>query len=627
MKKLVLFCIFSLSLLIGTIRTVSAQCPGCVVNNACHPVGGGLCPDSLPAGTQGVYYDEDITCFLPTTFDAGPFSGGVLGIVPLLSVHIDAISGLPYGLDWTCNHPGNNFAPASGDTMGCVKICGTPLSAPGVYTITVAITAGIDGGPVLGTQYGQTSFSFQMVLLPNSSGNLAYNYSPGSACDSGTFTFTPNISFGLPQVTGYNWDFGGANVASVTTTTPLTASYNTPGDYPVTLVTTVYSLALTDMTVTASNFWWCGDVEEPNWPVLGCTAAPDLYFKFTHGSQTYTSSTAPVNATATWSNLNIPLSSTVAVVSFWDADPTSQDDDGGTSGMLITGPGVYGFSTTSPGGGGCSGNFVLGFVVDTIITVTDTMHVYASPAIPTITSSAASFCPGDSVMLTAPAGYSYQWFLADTVLVASTDTNILYVSNPGNYSVTIYDLQSNCGTHGPSITVTQNAAIPLTFNIVWSAANQWLQSNITTPNISYQWQTWNGSAWVNIPAPAGAQNHYTPPSNGQYALIAENAAGCSDTAYYTLQNLGVMDEELISNISIYPNPTTNSFTLDLQDVKAEFVTVSVISMMGQVVYQKEYEVNGGSLLETFDVYNYANGMYTVDIRIGNFNIRKKLIKN
>jgi len=624
MKKLILFCVTVFAFLVTTSNSF-AQCPGCAVNIACHPVGGGLCPDSLPAGTQGVAYDQDITCFLPTTIDAGPFSGGVLGIVPLQSMHIDAISGLPFGLNWTCDHPGNNFSPSSGDTLGCVKICGTIKCAAGVYNVNVSVTAGIDAG-ALGTQYGQTTFSFQMVLLPNSSGNIAFNFSPTSACDSGTFAFTPNIMFPLPQVVGYNWDFGGGNVASVTSPSAINVDYNTPGDYPVTLVTTVYNLALTDFNTTASSYWWCGDVEETTWPIVGCTASPDLYFKFTHGGQTYYSSSGTDNATQTWTGLNVPLTSTSLAINIWDEDNVSADDDGGTAVMTIPGAGVYGYSTVSPWGGGCSGSFTIGYVIDTVITVTDTVHVYASPPTPSVIASMPSFCPGDSVLLTATPGYSYEWYEDDTILIATTFTNTMYVNAAGNYSVTVYDLATGCSAHSPSIGVVQDPSILFTFAIQWNAPNQWLQSSLTG-TISYQWQMWNGSTYVDIPAPEGVQSHYTPTGNGQFLLIAENIYGCSDTAFYNLTTFGLEDQNYISQVSVYPNPTTNSFTLDLQDINGERINVSIMSMMGQVVFSREFEVNGGNFNQQFDVSNYANGVYIIDVNVGNFNIRKKLIKD
>ncbi len=622
MKKII-FLFAAVVFILTSASNSFAQCPGCVVNTTCHPPGGGLCPDSLPAGTQGVPYDEDITCYLPTTIDAGPFSGGVLGIVPLLSLHIDAISGLPFGLNWTCDHPGNNFAPSSGDTLGCVKICGTPISAPGVYNVTVLVTAGIDAG-ALGTQYAQTSFNFQMVLFASASGNIAFNWSPISVCDSGDITFTPNINFGLPQVTGYFWDFGGGNVSSVSNPTPQTVNFSTPGDYPVTLVTTVYNLSLTDFSVVAASNWWCGDVEEPTLPIVGCTSSPDLYFKFTHGGMTYYSSSGSDNVSQTWGGLSVPLSSTNLAINIWDEDNISADDDGGTSVMTIPGAGVYGYSTISPWGGGCSGSFTIGYLIDTVITVTDTIHIYPSPSTPTLISSSPDFCPGDSVLLTATPGYSYEWYMNDTVLIATTLINQLYVNQPGDYTVIIYDVVTGCSNSSASITVTENPPIFWLFDIVWDGPNGWLESNLAGTH-SYQWQTWNGTSWDNVPAPAGVQSYYTPAGNGQFQLIATNIYGCSDTAYHNL-NLGFEDLNYVSQVSIYPNPATHSFTLDLKDIKGEELTVSIINMVGQTVYQKDFVVSG-NFTQTFDIMEFANGVYTIDIKVGNFVIRKKLIKD
>jgi hypothetical protein len=106
-----------------------------------------------------------------------------------------------------------------------------------------------------------------------------------------------------------------------------------------------------------------------------------------------------------------------------------------------------------------------------------------------------------------------------------------------------------------------------------------------------------------------------------------NTFGCSDTAYYNLNNFGLEDQNYISQVTIYPNPTSNTYTVDLRDVNGDQITISIINVMGQTIYQKEFEVVNGEFIQTFDANDYANGVYTVDITVGNFSIRKKLIKN
>ena len=159
---------------------VAAQaCPGCAVNPSCYVPGGGLCPDSLPAATVAQAYSQDVTFYLPRQIDAGPFSGGLLGIVDLLQLRIDAISGLPFGLNWSCNMNSNNctYFPSSNDTLGCVRICGTPVGNPGVYAVTIFVTATVDAG-ILGPQQAQTSFPNVLVLLPDTTSNLGFSMAP-----------------------------------------------------------------------------------------------------------------------------------------------------------------------------------------------------------------------------------------------------------------------------------------------------------------------------------------------------------------------------------------------------------------------------------------------------------------
>lgn len=609
---------------------VNAQCPGCNVNASCYVPGGGLCPDSLPGGTQGQYYDTDVTAYLPSVYDATAASGGVLGIVPLQSVHIDAITGLPFGLSWTCDHPGNNFHPSAGDTLGCVKICGTPISAPGVYNIVVTVTAGVDAG-ALGTQYAQVTFDFQMVIFANSSGNFAFNYSPNGGCDSALVTFTPNITGSLPQVIGYNWDFAG-NVVSSTNPSE-SHMFSGPGDYPVTLNTNIYVLTLTSLNTTATpgsgSAWWTGDIEETC--IISCPD-PDLYFKFTHGSTTYTSSSGSNSISENWTPLDIPLSGTAISISIWDEDTGapfgSADDDGGTFVTNITGPGTYGYTTTTPYSGytgGASGSFIIQLMLDTVITVTDTIHIYASPVMPALTADMTSFCPGEMVTLTVDSGYSYEWYL-DGLLDTTTLSNTLTINQAGDYSVVIYDLVTGCSNHSDTITITQYAGIPWNFAITWNATNQRLQSNISG-SYTYQWMYYNGTSWVNVPSPLGNLNYYTPTGNGQFMLTATDGNGCTDTtAIYNFNTFGIHDElELEYGVSLYPNPTSSTFTIAMNLPDEVNMEVMIHDMLGHQVYNRRIENASGYFNQQFSVYDLSAGTYFVDIVLPEGVVRKKLI--
>ena len=47
----------------------------------------------------------------------------------------------------------------------------------------------------------------------------------------------------------------------------------------IALSSSLYSqnFTLTSVVVNGLNDSWCGDIEETNWPFIGCTASPDPY--------------------------------------------------------------------------------------------------------------------------------------------------------------------------------------------------------------------------------------------------------------------------------------------------------------------------------------------------------------
>ena len=70
--------------------------------------------------------------------------------------------------------------------------------------------------------------------------------------------FAPILaSNGDPLIT-YDWDFGDATTS--TAEHPV-HSYNTPGDYVVSMTMNIYEYILTDVTVATVGTGWCGDVE------------------------------------------------------------------------------------------------------------------------------------------------------------------------------------------------------------------------------------------------------------------------------------------------------------------------------------------------------------------------------
>ncbi|MDP5169334.1 MAG: T9SS type A sorting domain-containing protein [Bacteroidia bacterium] len=88
---------------------------------------------------------------------------------------------------------------------------------------------------------------------------------------------------------------------------------------------------------------------------------------------------------------------------------------------------------------------------------------------------------------------------------------------------------------------------------------------------------------------------------------------------------GINNEELISTVNVYPNPSTGVFTVTAQDLDvAQAATITVLNAMGQVVFTKE--VRGSELRTDIDLSKMPQGMYVLSIKNGNKVSVGKIIK-
>lgn len=597
---------------------LNAQCPGCAIDFSCSTLApdGGLCPEIIPTATVGEAYTEDITFYVPqNATDPGT---GIA--VDVLQITITGLSGLPLGLDWECNSVGCVYTPPSSppaSEFGCVKICGTPLGAPGTYTITVDVIAEVVAFGITLTQ--PQSFEATIEVLPPTSGATTYTVTGDPNCnDEYEANFSALID-GAPNFTTWDWDFG--NGTTSTLKDPATVVY-TPGSYNVTLTTTVFDYVITAVNLNSMNDNWCGDIEEPN--LFGiCTANPDPFFDVRDASSNiiYTSSTIDDVLSASWTGLNVVVPANFSI-EFTDEDLVTQWDPLGTFSFNLTAPGTYSFS----GAGGTSGTITVGTQVQTVYPDGDALVAFSNPFVGPFASTTDATTVGgtdgaiDISIMGGTPPYTFFWSNGAT-------TEDISGLAAGSYNVLIVD--------GDGCSTTDTFSVGEPANVPCAPAPSGLTSlpfgpedvlvswtPFTQPVVGYQVQGRRlgelGWARRNSVTPSFFAGGLDPATTYEFRVrakcsVTSNISDWSAIATFTTPSLreGLMDVPF--HVELYPNPAREMSQLTLNLPTAQTIDLMVVDALGRTVMAKSIDGQAGSQNLQLDLSGFAPGFYTVAV--------------
>lgn len=268
-----------------------------------------------------------------------------------------------------------------------------------------------------------------------------------------------------------------------------------------------------------------------------------------------------------------------------------------------------GIGLTNNAVAGSSGNIILYGQNVCGTTPSETLFVNVRTA-PTLTATNADICEGGVAILspTVSAGNIY-WHsdntYSDTLAIGPTfttsalfnDTSYFISAFDGTcYSINNIEVQVNVNPY-PDVTVSSGA-------------------NVLTANqngASYQWLDCNN---LFSPLSSGSLQSYNLLANGDYA-VEINLAGCIDTsACITVNNLEIDNNEN-TFFKIYPNPTTDVFSIVNQNIQIDYLEI--------------FDINGRVILATAPKENYnvqflKPGTYFIRITSKDNLLISKLIK-
>ncbi|MNJ88740.1 Beta-propeller repeat protein [compost metagenome] len=134
------------------------------------------------------------------------------------------------------------------------------------------------------------------------------------------------------------------------------------------------------------------------------------------------------------------------------------------------------------------------------------------------------------------------------------------------------------------------------------------------PGATYQWINCAG----NIPVSGAVNQSFTPTANGNYAVVIDNG-NCSDTsACVNINSVGI-DDYVLQNWDIFPNPTSGEVTVIFEGINGVLV---IRDAAGKLVW-------GGEILQnsTVSLNDYQRGVYFFELKTATQMGIKRVVKN
>lgn len=457
----------------------------------------------------------------------------------------------------------------------------------------------------------------------------SFTASDTTVCIGRTLTFTSTSTASTGSIDSIRWTILGGT-PSTGTTTPIVSTFNSIGNYVITLkayksgnVSTVtksirvkalpnanagadklLTCSVTSLQLSGSSttigaaFSWTG----PGIVSNGNTATPTVNKA---GNYTLTVTVAGCTSTdiALVSIDTIrPIANAGIDITLTCTNPTKLIGTVAVAGNTYTWSPTNGLSNTAIAqpSVNASGNYLLTVnKTSNGCTSTDAVLVSMDTLKPNVQVSSSPICAGQTATLTASGADSYNW----PTLGGNGNPKTTPILNTNTiYNVTGTKTSNGC-TKTVSHTVVVNA-IPTTPTI--TRRNDTVFCNVT--GTQYKWYLNN----VLLTTTSVAFLKVT--QNGSYKVeVVNNSCTSLASAAINISLTGVKYNKLDIGFSIYPNPTNGLFEIKLTSIAHKTYQLKLYNVSGQLISEEEMNVRIGENSKNMNLVGIEKGIYFLSI--------------
>ncbi len=228
------------------------------------------------------------------------------------------------------------------------------------------------------------------------------------------------------------------------------------------------------------------------------------------------------------------------------------------------------------------------------------INVTPLPTKPSIANSGGTeLCVPETVNLTSSVTANIQWYKDNVAIPGATQAS-LSVNSTGNYYVKASTTNGSCFINSDvtSISVFPKPAKPVITKDTTSLTS--------SEAAFYQWYK------NNVIIPFASARTFNVTETGSYKVEITDINGCSNISDTVILILtGLQNSKVLSDASVYPNPTSGTFTLQYTLTENAKVDISLINVLGQEVQKIKFNEMQNNGLYKVELNETTQGIYLI----------------